>query len=193
MRKHIVLVGLACAAALGCGTSGNQTPIITGTSTATSGGDLGLVVTATRFRFFPSDLQATEGQTVTWNNTDTIDHTVTSGANGVPDGKFDQLLHPGDSFQFTFTQAGAYPYFCRFHISMGMVGTVTVQTVTASGSTGTSGTTTTSTATTGATGTTGTTGTTTTTGVAATVTVPTTGTTATTTVPTTGVGNGTVH
>lgn len=33
---------------------------------------------------------------------------------------------PGDSFTFTFTQPGAYSYFCRFHVQQGQVGTIIV-------------------------------------------------------------------
>jgi len=35
-------------------------------------------------------------------------------------------LNNGQSFSFTFTQKGTFPYFCTFHSAMGMVGTVTV-------------------------------------------------------------------
>lgn len=41
-------------------------------------------------------------------------------------------LDPGDTHDVTFTQAGTYPYFCRYHSSIsggervGMVGTIIV-------------------------------------------------------------------
>jgi plastocyanin len=35
-------------------------------------------------------------------------------------------VHPGQSYSFSFTSAGRFPYFCRAHQSDGMYGTVTV-------------------------------------------------------------------
>jgi plastocyanin len=69
--------------------------------------------------------------TVTWTNDDSQPHTVTSGQNGQPDGKFDSspnfnpLLAPGQTFSHTFTEgAGQYPYYCALHPNI--VGTVSV-------------------------------------------------------------------
>jgi plastocyanin len=73
---------------------------------------------------------ATNGTTVTWTNNDSQPHTVTSGSNGQPDNKFNSspnftpLLNPGQTFSFTFTEAGEYPYYCMLHPNM--VGTVSV-------------------------------------------------------------------
>jgi plastocyanin len=61
---------------------------------------------------------------------DSQPHTVTSGSNGQPDNKFNSspnfnpLLNPGQTFSFTFTEEGNYPYFCTLHPNM--VGTVIV-------------------------------------------------------------------
>jgi hypothetical protein len=33
-------------------------------------------------------------------------------------------MNPGDTFQFTFTSAGTFPYHCNLHAGVGMVGTV---------------------------------------------------------------------
>jgi plastocyanin len=78
----------------------------------------------------PNPIQVSVGTTVTWTNNDSQPHTVTSGSNGQPDNKFNSspnfnpLLNPGQTFSFTFTQAGNYPYFCMLHPNM--VGTVSV-------------------------------------------------------------------
>jgi plastocyanin len=61
------------------------------------------------------------GTTVVWQNNDTIAHTSTSNAAGWNSG----TIGPGQSFQFTFTSAGTFPYHCTIHPNM--VGTVTVQ------------------------------------------------------------------
>ncbi len=80
--------------------------------------------------FSPNPIQVRVGNTVTWTNNDSQPHTVASGSNGQPDNKFNSspnfnpLLNPGQTFSFTFTQAGDYPYFCMLHPNM--VGTVSV-------------------------------------------------------------------
>lgn len=54
-------------------------------------------------------------------------HTTTSGQPGGQDGIWDTqgFLSTGQSFEFTFTEAGTFPYFCRVHGSI-MTGTVNV-------------------------------------------------------------------
>jgi plastocyanin len=79
--------------------------------------------------FHPKTFNARVGQTVRWVDTGTT-HTVTS-VTGLfnsdtiaPNG-----LTPGMEFSFTFTQAGTFPYYCRFHGSpdgTGHAGTVVV-------------------------------------------------------------------
>ena len=51
------------------------------------------------------------GQSVTWANKDGMTHTVTK----TPGTLFDQTLASGDTFKFTFTQAGTYQYYCTIH------------------------------------------------------------------------------
>jgi hypothetical protein len=73
--------------------------------------------------FQPNPIQVSTGVTVTCANDDTQPHTATSGENVTPDGKFDSgILAPKGTFDFTFTEAGEYPYFCLLHPNMvGMV------------------------------------------------------------------------
>ena len=98
----------------------------TGTSVSIASGSSSLTDTA----YQPNPIQVSVGNTVTWTNNDSQPHTVTSGSNGQPDNKFNSspnfspLLNPGQTFSFTFTQAGDYPYFCMLHPNM--VGTVSV-------------------------------------------------------------------
>ena len=67
----------------------------------------------------------TVGQSVTWIGVDSAPHTVTSGSNGVADGKFSSgAAVVGLSYTHTFTTVGTFPYFCQVH-SM-MVGVITV-------------------------------------------------------------------
>jgi plastocyanin len=75
--------------------------------------------------FQPNPIQVGVGDTVTWTNDDAQPHTATSGQNATPDGRFDSgIMAPGATFDFTFTEAGNYPYFCMLHPNM--VGTVSV-------------------------------------------------------------------
>ncbi|MDH5697235.1 MAG: plastocyanin/azurin family copper-binding protein, partial [Nitrosopumilus sp.] len=74
----------------------------------------------------PEILDITAGTTVVWDNVDTTVHTVTSGIAPETDGIFDSgMMSAGDVFEFTFTDAGTYDYFCTFH--PWMVGTVNVE------------------------------------------------------------------
>jgi plastocyanin len=80
--------------------------------------------------FQPNPVQVSVGSTVTWTNDDSQPHTVTSGQNAQPDGKFNSspnfnpLMAPGQTFSHTFAEAGQYPYYCALHPNM--VGTVSV-------------------------------------------------------------------
>ncbi len=74
--------------------------------------------------FKPAQLEVPAGTTVTWQQRDRGDHTVTSGtveqaAGGVtqqPDGLFDSgPVATGDTFSHTFDEPGTYPYFCALH------------------------------------------------------------------------------
>lgn len=61
------------------------------------------------------------GTTVTVTNEDGVAHTFTS-----EDDVFDSdSIGTGESFQFTFDEAGEYTYFCEFHPQM--TGTLTVE------------------------------------------------------------------
>ncbi|MFI5416181.1 MAG: plastocyanin/azurin family copper-binding protein [Nitrososphaerales archaeon] len=68
--------------------------------------------------FSPSPLGVAPGTTVTWTNTDTVSHTITSGKMSDNDSgsMFDSgLVKPTKTFQFTFANAGTFNYFCTVH------------------------------------------------------------------------------
>ena len=72
-------------------------------------------------------IEVYSGDTVTWNNDDTVAHTVTAGSatEGVT-GEFDSSLFlAGDSFEHTFEEVGDYPYYCIVHPWMAGVVQVT--------------------------------------------------------------------
>lgn len=73
------------------------------------------------------DIDIILGDTVVWQNADTAKHTVTSGTvEDGPDGIFgdSRFISPGQSYKFTFTQVGQFPYYCIIH--PWMTGTVFV-------------------------------------------------------------------
>src|SRR5215216_2461283 len=77
-------------------------------------------VTIEDFDFDPPDVAIQPGDTVMWVNRGNTAHTVTSD-----DGLFDsEVLNPGESFMFTFPEAGTFSYHCEIHPFM--TGSVTV-------------------------------------------------------------------
>ena len=75
--------------------------------------------------YIPYAVTILAGDTVAWDNVDDAAHTVTSITDGAPDGIFESgLVAPGGIFEFTFQEAGEYPYFCIVH--PWMAGMVTV-------------------------------------------------------------------
>ena len=66
------------------------------------------------FVFSPVSLTVKVGTQVTWVNHDDIPHTVDS-----TQGKFKSAaLDTDDKFEFRFTEAGEYPFYCRLHPKM---------------------------------------------------------------------------
>ncbi|AJW70412.1 cupredoxin domain-containing protein [Nitrosopumilus adriaticus] len=75
----------------------------------------------------PEVINIPVGTTVVWENVDSTMHTSTSGNPETgADGVFDSdILSMGDSYEFTFAEAGNYDYYCILH--PWMVGTVNVE------------------------------------------------------------------
>src|SRR5215510_5147454 len=84
-----------------------------------------ITVNIPAFNFEPKEVTVKVGDTVKWTNSSTAEHTVTAD-----DGSFNSDdLEAGKDFSFTFTKAGTFAYFCKYHGSKGgsgMSGTVTV-------------------------------------------------------------------
>lgn len=95
--------------------------------------------------FEPETVTIIQGGTVTWENSGSVNHTVTAYEDDIPDdatyfasGGFDSeqaarqeisagLLGPGETFEHTFKVTGTYDYYCIPHESSGMAGTVRVK------------------------------------------------------------------
>ncbi len=105
--------------------------IITPPFKAMSGGEMGnemggeemgheSAVTIQNFAFSPATLEVKIGTTITWKNMDSAPHTVSAD-----DGSFDSgTLNTGDTFSFTFNEAGTFTYHCNIHPDM--TATITV-------------------------------------------------------------------
>jgi plastocyanin len=79
-----------------------------------AGTDAASQVIIDNYAFSPGSLTVKAGTTVTWINQDEDAHTVDS-----TQGQFKSAtLNNGDKFEFRFTSAGEYPFYCRFHPKM---------------------------------------------------------------------------
>ena len=86
-----------------------------------AGTDAAPQVMIDNFVYSPIPLTVKVGTTVTWINHDDIPHTVDS-----TQGKFKSAaLDTDDKFEFRFTEAGEYSFYCRIHPKM--TGKVIVQ------------------------------------------------------------------
>lgn len=103
-------------------TAPTNTPTTAPASTPTTAPpSTGNSISIMNFAFSPLTLTVKTGTKVTWTNKDTVTHTVTDDKGAFNSG----LLTPGNSFSFTFTQAGTYSYHCNIHHSM--MATIVVQ------------------------------------------------------------------
>jgi amicyanin len=82
----------------------------------------GPTVKIDNFTFGPAALTVKVGTTVTWVNNDDIPHSVVAQDHTTFKSK---VLDTDQTFSFTFTKAGEYPYFCSLHPHM--TGKVVVQ------------------------------------------------------------------
>jgi plastocyanin len=119
-----IFIVLLTALALSTTFSGFVTPV-----SAQGGSNVSIVLGADTMAdkaFSPNPMNVNVGDTVTWTNDDSQEHTVTSGSESDPDkGKvfdsspnFNPLLAPKQTFQHEFTTAGDFPYFCQVHPTM---------------------------------------------------------------------------
>ena len=80
-----------------------------------------VAVTIDNFNFNPATLTVAAGSTVVWTNQDDVPHTVTSDENVFGS----SALDTGEKFEFKFTKAGTFSYYCKVHPKM--TGKVVVQ------------------------------------------------------------------
>jgi plastocyanin len=61
--------------------------------------------------FSPDTITVPAGTKVTWINRDSSNHTVTSTKGDFESGN----IKPGESYSYTFKEAGGYNYYCKIH------------------------------------------------------------------------------
>ena len=112
------LLALGSLALLACGEDSTSPPLATPSDVLIVSGASGLGANA----YDPNNLtfSLASKQTVKWRNDDGTTHTVTADAGAFNSGN----MADGETFSFTFTTAGVYPYHCTNHPTM--VGTITV-------------------------------------------------------------------
>ena len=75
------------------------------------------------FLFSPSTVTVTKGRTITLDNVSNVPHTFTVTGQGI-----DLETQPGKTSTVTINlPPGTYPFICRFHVSLGMKGTLVVR------------------------------------------------------------------
>ncbi len=103
----VVLLGSACGSstspANSCGSSGANANVNTTSSNS----------------FSPNTATINHGQTVCWQNSSSVAHTVTDNGSA-----FDTSLPVGQIFLHTYATAGTYAYHCKIHA--GMTGSIQV-------------------------------------------------------------------
>src|SRR5207247_1116284 len=77
-----------------------------------SAGAAGQQVMIMQYAFSPATITVHAGDTITWTNHDEAAHDVTAAGFHSP------LLNTNQSWTFTFTAAGTYPYYCSVHPDM---------------------------------------------------------------------------
>ena len=139
MRRHLLALGVVCAAAAtaACGSGGTSTssassgPTV-GTAGVTLGSPAAHIAATDQLTFVASTVTVHVGQVIQWTNTGSVAHTVTfdghwGQTSGVPMEPYLTVptLAPGATWEVKFTQAGTYPYRCTIH--QGMQGTIIVK------------------------------------------------------------------
>ena len=94
--------------------------------------------------FTPRTSEIEVGDTITWTNDTEEAHTVTAVESSLPEGAEyfssggaaseeeakdsigQELIEPGETFEWTFEEPGTYRYYCLPHMLDGMEGTVEV-------------------------------------------------------------------
>ncbi|GAC1301946.1 MAG: hypothetical protein NVSMB27_42140 [Ktedonobacteraceae bacterium] len=120
----IVLLVTACGSS-GSGVTSSQ-PVTTPTPSSASSSPVAtpltvvhvkIVTQGTIYAFVPATLTIKVGTQVVWSNDSNAPHTVSSDT-GVFTTPNPLGINPGQTYAFTFTKPGTYPYYCNIHTYM---------------------------------------------------------------------------
>ena len=115
MKRTILFTGVPVALLLAV------SALVLHPTKATAGANSATEVRVDNFTFGPETLTVPVNSTVTWVNKDDIPHVIASN-----EGLFkSKALDTDQSFSYTFTKPGTYPYYCSIHPKM--VGKIVVQ------------------------------------------------------------------
>jgi plastocyanin len=127
----LALVGTACGKSASASQSGGATT--TPTPTPTPSPSYGMPPSNTNtviegpgnsFALMPSTINVKQGTTLMLKNVSDTAHTFTVNGRGI-----DVETQPGQTSRVTIDlKPGSYPFICRFHQSLGMIGTLVVKT-----------------------------------------------------------------
>jgi plastocyanin len=120
--KFLLLVLVVALASCQMGALGSNGLYNNGTGSGSMGGTTGMTpsMAISNFQFTPQSDTVPAGTTVTWTNSDGVDHTVTSDTS-----VFDSLhIASAGTFSVLFSTVGTFHYHCSIHA--GMTGTITV-------------------------------------------------------------------
>ncbi|MCA9860190.1 MAG: cupredoxin domain-containing protein, partial [Thermomicrobiales bacterium] len=108
MRGMVIVDGTGTPAA-----SPAASPVASGTAEpATQTAGATVEISIIDFAFEQASITVAPGTTIVWTNNGVAPHTVS----GLPEES--GTLEPGQSFSFTFDEAGTYGYLCAFHPQM---------------------------------------------------------------------------
>ena len=119
--KKTLFIGLLVIAVLisGCTTTTTtrpaeptQTPAPTETPETTITAPVSVDIKSSTF--VPDIVEISKGTTVIWTNDDGVKHTITSISGAFDSGN----INPGQTYSYTFNQAGPFEYRCANHPSM---------------------------------------------------------------------------
>jgi len=104
-RPLLLFLAALAVVATACGGSDKATG-----DAAKAGGKAATAITISNFEFAPDTLQAKVGDTITVNNKDSAEHTVTA-----TDKSFDTGRFAAGTKTFTVTKAGRFEFSCNVH------------------------------------------------------------------------------
>lgn len=114
MRRVLVVVAVFATLAVACSKQASARPV--GMVTVREGPGNG-------YTFAPSAVTVHRGQTISVDNVSQVPHTFTVTGHGI-----DVETQPGKTSQITIDlPPGTYPFIRRFHVSLGMKGTLVVR------------------------------------------------------------------